>query len=178
MCTHFNISYLWTFSNLICSVVFSQKIVLVTWMSKPPYRMTGQSKKMVGEWLSFGEHKRVYIFGPLCTFWKVSHRRNEKHSIHSSVDSWTCFRLFRLSTIRGRRAEGRDRMIESVSRRAFSGSSGTYNVRASELARDRRLKTLSATVVFLDDTEHCFQIEVLFVFKSASLFARQLLFSL
>ncbi|XP_023707598.1 tyrosine-protein phosphatase non-receptor type 4 isoform X2 [Cryptotermes secundus] len=50
-------------------------------------------------------------------------------------------------------------MIESVSRRAFSGSSGTYNVRASELARDRRLKTLSATVVFLDDTQHCFQIE-------------------
>jgi hypothetical protein len=53
-------------------------------------------------------------------------------------------------------------MIESVSRRAFSGSSGTYNVRASELARDRRLKTLSATVVFLDDTQHCFQIEVMF----------------
>ncbi|XP_066998363.2 tyrosine-protein phosphatase non-receptor type 4 [Anabrus simplex] len=50
-------------------------------------------------------------------------------------------------------------MIESVSRRAFSGSSGTYNVRASELARDRRLKTLSVTVVFLDDTQHCFQIE-------------------
>ncbi|XP_069683313.1 tyrosine-protein phosphatase non-receptor type 4 [Periplaneta americana] len=50
-------------------------------------------------------------------------------------------------------------MIESVSRRAFSGSSGTYNVRASELARDRRLKTLGATVVFLDDTQHCFQVE-------------------
>lgn len=50
-------------------------------------------------------------------------------------------------------------MIESVSRRAFSGSSGTYNVRASELARDRRLKTLSATVVFLDDTQHIFQLE-------------------
>lgn len=51
------------------------------------------------------------------------------------------------------------RMIESVSRRALGGSSGTYNVRASELARDR-LKTLSATVVFLDDTQHCFQLEV------------------
>ncbi|KAJ1526841.1 hypothetical protein ONE63_008405 [Megalurothrips usitatus] len=50
-------------------------------------------------------------------------------------------------------------MIESVSRRAFSGSSGTYNVRASELARDRRLKTLTATVVFLDDSQHCFQLE-------------------
>ncbi|XP_054285925.1 tyrosine-protein phosphatase non-receptor type 4 [Macrosteles quadrilineatus] len=49
-------------------------------------------------------------------------------------------------------------MIESVSRRALGGSSGTYNVRASELARDR-LKTLSATVVFLDDTQHCFQLE-------------------
>lgn len=51
-------------------------------------------------------------------------------------------------------------MIESVSRRAFSGSSGTYNVRASELARDKKLKTLAATVVFLDDSQHCFQLEV------------------
>nr|CAD7588957.1 unnamed protein product [Timema genevievae] len=50
-------------------------------------------------------------------------------------------------------------MFESVPRRAFSGSSGTYNVRASELARDRRLKTLNATVCFLDDTQHSFQIE-------------------
>jgi len=46
-----------------------------------------------------------------------------------------------------------------VSRRALSGSSGTYNVRASELARERRHKTLSATVVFLDETQHCFQLE-------------------
>lgn len=52
-------------------------------------------------------------------------------------------------------------MIESWSRRAFSGSSGTYHVRANELAaqRDRKLKALSATVVFLDDTEQCFQLE-------------------
>ena len=69
--------------------------------------------------------------------------------------------IFRLSFTLGRPAEGRNRMIESVSRRAFSGSSGTYNVRASELARDRRLKTLSATVVFLDDTQHIFQLEVM-----------------
>ena len=55
------------------------------------------------------------------------------------------------------------RMIESVSRRAFGGSSGTYNVRASELARDRRLKTLSAQVVFLDDTKHSFQLEVILI---------------
>lgn len=50
------------------------------------------------------------------------------------------------------------RMIESVSRRALGGSSGTYNVRASELARDR-LKTLKTTVVFLDETQHSFQLE-------------------
>lgn len=52
-------------------------------------------------------------------------------------------------------------MIESWSRRAFSGSSGTYHVRASELAaqRERKLKALSATVIFLDDTEQCFQLE-------------------
>ncbi|XP_065205473.1 tyrosine-protein phosphatase non-receptor type 4 [Planococcus citri] len=51
-------------------------------------------------------------------------------------------------------------MLESVSRRTFGGSSGTYNVRASELARDRgRLKTLNVTVVFLDDTQHSFQLD-------------------
>ncbi|XP_014294110.1 tyrosine-protein phosphatase non-receptor type 4 isoform X2 [Halyomorpha halys] len=50
-------------------------------------------------------------------------------------------------------------MIESVSRRAFGGSSGTYNVRATELARDRRLKTLTVTVIFLDDTKQLFQLE-------------------
>ena len=54
-------------------------------------------------------------------------------------------------------------MIESVSRRAFGGSSGTYNVRATELARDRRLKTLSVTVVFLDDMKQSFQLEVRFI---------------
>lgn len=51
-------------------------------------------------------------------------------------------------------------MIESVSRRALSGSSGSYHVRGAELARDRRLKSLSATVVFLDDTQHTFQLDV------------------
>ncbi|XP_033224912.1 tyrosine-protein phosphatase non-receptor type 4 isoform X4 [Belonocnema kinseyi] len=50
-------------------------------------------------------------------------------------------------------------MIESVSRRALSGSSGSYHVRGAELARDRRLKSLSATVVFLDDTQHTFQLD-------------------
>ncbi|CAH0715739.1 unnamed protein product, partial [Brenthis ino] len=50
-------------------------------------------------------------------------------------------------------------MIESVSRRAFSSSSGTYNVRASELARERKLNIFNVTVVFLDDTQHSFQIE-------------------
>uniref|UniRef100_A0A6P7GN49 protein-tyrosine-phosphatase n=1 Tax=Diabrotica virgifera virgifera TaxID=50390 RepID=A0A6P7GN49_DIAVI len=52
-------------------------------------------------------------------------------------------------------------MIESVSKRAFGGSSGTYNVHALELAaaRERKLKTLSITVKFLDDTEHVFHVE-------------------
>ncbi|XP_071446930.1 tyrosine-protein phosphatase non-receptor type 4 isoform X1 [Hetaerina americana] len=51
-------------------------------------------------------------------------------------------------------------MIESVSRRAFTGSSGTYNVRASEVARDKRIKsTIGATVVFLDDSQQCFELE-------------------
>lgn len=50
-------------------------------------------------------------------------------------------------------------MIESVSRRALSGSSGSYHVRGAELARNRRLKSLSATVIFLDDTQHTFQLD-------------------
>ncbi|XP_034831989.1 tyrosine-protein phosphatase non-receptor type 4 [Maniola hyperantus] len=50
-------------------------------------------------------------------------------------------------------------MIESVSRRAFSSSSGTYNVRASELARERKLNIFNVTIVFLDDAQHSFQIE-------------------
>ena len=52
-------------------------------------------------------------------------------------------------------------MIEGVSRRAFGGSSGTYHVQALELAaaRERKLKGLSVTVVFLDDTEHVFHVE-------------------
>lgn len=52
-------------------------------------------------------------------------------------------------------------MIESVSKRAFSGSSGTYNVHALELAaaRVRKLKGLTVTVLFLDDTEHSFHVE-------------------
>ncbi|KRT83005.1 hypothetical protein AMK59_4108, partial [Oryctes borbonicus] len=52
-------------------------------------------------------------------------------------------------------------MIESVSRRAFSGSSGTYHVQALELAaaRERRLKGLSLTVYFLDETEHTFNVD-------------------
>lgn len=52
-------------------------------------------------------------------------------------------------------------MIEGVSRRTLAGSSGTYNVRATELAIDRgRIKSINATVVFLDDTQHCFKIDV------------------
>lgn len=52
-------------------------------------------------------------------------------------------------------------MIESVSKRAFGSSSGTYNVHALELAaaRERKLKGLNVTIRFLDDTEQVFIIE-------------------
>ena len=39
-------------------------------------------------------------------------------------------------------------------------SSGTYNVRASELARDKTIKTVKCVVHFLDDTEASFEIDV------------------
>lgn len=64
-------------------------------------------------------------------------------------------------------------MIEGVSRRTLAGSSGTYNVRATELAVDRgRLKSINATVVFLDDTQHCFKLDV------SKLFIRHFLFEI
>ncbi|XP_023229327.1 tyrosine-protein phosphatase non-receptor type 4 isoform X1 [Centruroides vittatus] len=46
-----------------------------------------------------------------------------------------------------------------MSRRALGGSSGTYNVRASELARDKRIKTIRCTVFFLDDSQQIFEID-------------------
>lgn len=55
---------------------------------------------------------------------------------------------------------GRIEMIESVSRRAFITSSGTYNVRASEQAKERRRKTIDLVVVFLDDSQHTFHVDV------------------
>ncbi|XP_069157851.1 tyrosine-protein phosphatase non-receptor type 4 isoform X6 [Procambarus clarkii] len=50
-------------------------------------------------------------------------------------------------------------MLEGVSRRTFGGSSGTYNVRASELARHKALKTLRVQVALLDDSTQVFEIE-------------------
>jgi len=49
-------------------------------------------------------------------------------------------------------------MLEGVTRRTFGGSSGTYNVRATELARNRLSRTLQCIVIFLDDTQHTFEI--------------------
>lgn len=52
-------------------------------------------------------------------------------------------------------------IVESVSKRTFSGSSGTYNVQALELAAARernKLKGFNITVRFLDDTEHEFHV--------------------
>lgn len=57
-------------------------------------------------------------------------------------------------------------MVEGVCRRTLAGSSGTYNIRATELAVDLgRLKSINATVVFLDDTQHCFKLEVCILFN-------------
>ncbi|XP_045108840.1 tyrosine-protein phosphatase non-receptor type 4-like isoform X5 [Portunus trituberculatus] len=50
-------------------------------------------------------------------------------------------------------------MLEGVSRRPFGCSSGSYNVRASELARHRALRTLRVQVILLDDSTQVFEIE-------------------
>jgi hypothetical protein len=44
----------------VCSMIFSQKMALVTWMPEPRYRLTGQSKKMAAEQLSFESRKIVF----------------------------------------------------------------------------------------------------------------------
>ncbi|KAJ8878652.1 hypothetical protein PR048_019235 [Dryococelus australis] len=57
-------------------------------------------------------------------------------------------------------AEGRVIECLRVSRGERSvARAARINVRASELARDRRLKTLGVVVHFLDDTQHTFQVE-------------------
>lgn len=48
-------------------------------------------------------------------------------------------------------------MLERV---RFGGFSGTYRIRSAELARDRKVRTLNVSVLFLDDTSKTFQIEV------------------
>lgn len=53
-------------------------------------------------------------------------------------------------------------ILESVSKRTFSGSSGTYNVQALELAAARernKFKGLNVIVHFLDDSEKEFFVE-------------------
>ena len=42
----------------------------------------------------------------------------------------------------------------------LGASSGTYNVRASELARDKTVKSIKCLVHFLDGTEATFELDV------------------
>lgn len=81
--------------------------------------------------------------------------RSKEHGLGVTLP--TGHRLITILIVTNR---GVDEMIESVSRRAFSSTSGTYNVRASELARERKLNIFNVTVQFLDDTEQIFSVEV------------------
>lgn len=47
-------------------------------------------------------------------------------------------------------------MLERV---RLGGFSGTYRIRSAELARDRKLRTINVSVLFLDDSTHTFHIE-------------------
>ena len=44
--------------------------------------------------------------------------------------------------------------------RTFAGLSGTYNVRANELALQKNTKSIRCLVYFLDDTQHVFEVDV------------------
>jgi hypothetical protein len=46
---------------MVCSVRFSQKMVLVTWMPELLYRMAGQSKKMAAERFSLNYLSRHFV---------------------------------------------------------------------------------------------------------------------
>lgn len=57
----------------------------------------------------------------------------------------------------------------SMSRRAFvGGSSGTYNVRASELAREKHIKIIRCNVFFLDESQQIFEMQVCLNVQSSS----------
>lgn len=47
-----------------------------------------------------------------------------------------------------------------VMSRRFRASSGSYNVRASEIAREKQERRMRCLVAFLDDSEHIFEVEV------------------
>lgn len=44
-------------------------------------------------------------------------------------------------------------------KREISSLSGSYRSRIAELARDRRNRTISVTVLFLDDSTHVFDVD-------------------
>lgn len=44
-------------------------------------------------------------------------------------------------------------------KRGISSLSGSYRSRIAELARDRRNRTISVTVLFLDDSTHVFDVD-------------------
>lgn len=47
-----------------------------------------------------------------------------------------------------------------LERLRLGGLSGTYRSRSAELARDKKPRTISVTVLFLDDSTYTFHIEV------------------
>jgi hypothetical protein len=50
---------------MVCIVIFSPKMVLVTWMPDSSYRVAGQSKKMAAVRLSFEQRKIIFNW-----YWK------------------------------------------------------------------------------------------------------------
>ena len=52
----------------------------------------------------------------------------------------------------------------------YRATSGTYNVRATEMARDKSVKTVRCIVHFLDDTETTFDIDVSTAYRIKDLF--------
>ena len=48
-----------------------------------------------------------------------------------------------------------------LERLRLGGFSGTYRIRSAELAREKKQRTINVTVLFLDDSTHTFQIQVI-----------------
>ena len=78
----------------------------------------------------------------------------------SSFRSWTTFKILRAQIITVEGLLGNNGRAPAGSGRHAAANSGSYNVRTNEMPRDKQERKMRCLVVFLDDTEEIFEVEV------------------